>query len=608
MTTAYTSLLGLALPVTGELSGTWGDTVNNYITQYTDAAVAGTQTISGTQTAVTLSITNGGSLSQAGSGTTGSAQYQVINCTGAPASLLTITAPASSKTYVIVNTTSTSQSVKIVGVGPTTGVTIVSGEKAIVAWNGSDFVKVSSSLVSQLSGTLAVANGGTGLTTTPSNGQIDIGNGTGFTRAALTAGSGVSITNGAGSITIAATGSGGTVTSVGMTVPAFLSVTGSPITGSGTLAVSYSGTALPVANGGTGATSLTANNVLLGNGTSALQVVAPGTSGNVLTSNGTTWVSTTPSAGAAATPTSLGSVYGKTSSSDFNQFFGYSAGSAVTSGASNSFFGHSTGLYITTGTGNTAMGAIALYGANTSSASNTAIGPLALYGNGAQTVFNYTVAVGYSAGYSNAASDNTFLGTNAGYGVTSGAQNVIIGSGAANTGTILTTGSNNILVGYQATPSSATISNEVTIGNTSITSTRLRGMVQLNAAMFEQGTVSATAATGTINFDTLTQSVLYYTTNASGNWTLNIRGNSGTSLNSIMATGQSLTIAFLATQGSTAYYQTALNVDGSAVTPKWQGGTAPTSGNASSTDIYVITLIKTASATFTALASQTKFA
>ena len=81
MATSYTSLLGLALPVTGELSGTWGDTVNNYITQYTDASIAGTQTISGSQTAVTLSVTNGTSLSQAGSGATGSAQYQVINCT-----------------------------------------------------------------------------------------------------------------------------------------------------------------------------------------------------------------------------------------------------------------------------------------------------------------------------------------------------------------------------------------------------------------------------------------------------------------------------------------------------------------------------------------------
>jgi hypothetical protein len=145
MPTSYTSLLGLALPVTGELSGTWGDTVNDYITKYIDASVAGAQTISGSQTAVTLSTTNGSTLSQAGAGATGSAQYQIINCTGNPASLLTITAPATSKSYIIINGTSTSQSVKIVGAGPTTGVTVAAGDKALVAWNGSDFVRIGAS-------------------------------------------------------------------------------------------------------------------------------------------------------------------------------------------------------------------------------------------------------------------------------------------------------------------------------------------------------------------------------------------------------------------------------------------------------------------------------
>jgi len=172
MPTTYTSLLGMALPATGELNGTWGDTVNNYITGYVDASVAGTQTISGSQTAVTLSVTNGTSLSQVGSGSTGSAQYATINCTGNPASLLTITAPASSKTYTIINATSTSQSVKIVGAGPTTGVTIVSGEKATVVWNGSDFVKIASTVITNLTGTLGVANGGTGLTSGTSGGVL----------------------------------------------------------------------------------------------------------------------------------------------------------------------------------------------------------------------------------------------------------------------------------------------------------------------------------------------------------------------------------------------------------------------------------------------------
>lgn len=120
-------------------------------------------------------------------------------------------------------------------------------------------------------------------------------------------------------------------------------------------------------------------------------------------------------------------------------------------------------------------------------------------------------------------------------------------------------------------------------------------------------TVSATAATGTINFDITTQSVLYYTSNASANWTVNFRGSSGTSLNTIMDTGESMTVVFLVTQGSTAYYNSAVQVDGSSVTPKWQGGTAPSAGNASSIDAYSYTIVKTGSATFTVFAAQVQF-
>jgi hypothetical protein len=126
--------------------------------------------------------------------------------------------------------------------------------------------------------------------------------------------------------------------------------------------------------------------------------------------------------------------------------------------------------------------------------------------------------------------------------------------------------------------------------------------------IIETATVSATAATGTIAYDITTQSVLYYTTNASGNFTVNFRGSSGTSLDTIMATGESMSVTFLVTNGATAYYNSAVQVDGSSVTPKWQGGTAPSSGNASSIDSYTYVLIKTGTATFTVLAAQTKFA
>ena len=126
--------------------------------------------------------------------------------------------------------------------------------------------------------------------------------------------------------------------------------------------------------------------------------------------------------------------------------------------------------------------------------------------------------------------------------------------------------------------------------------------------ILEPATISATAATGTIAYDALTQSVLYYTSNASANWTVNFRGSSGTSLNTLMTTGQVITVAFLVTQGATAYYNSAVQVDGSSVTPKWQGGTAPAAGNASSIDVYTYTIVKTGSAAFTVFASQTKFA
>ena len=131
--------------------------------------------------------------------------------------------------------------------------------------------------------------------------------------------------------------------------------------------------------------------------------------------------------------------------------------------------------------------------------------------------------------------------------------------------------------------------------------------LKLSAAA-ETVTIAATAATGTVNFDVSTQSILYYTSNASANWTLNIRGSSSTTLNSIMATGQSVTVTHLVTQGGTAYYNSAVTVDGTSVTPKWSGGSAPSAGNTNSVDVYTYTIIKTGSGSFTVFASQTRYA
>lgn len=136
MTTAYTSLLGLALPVTGELSGTWGDVVNNSITNLLDSAIAGTTTIT-SDADVTLSTTTGAA---------NTSREAILLWTASGTATRTITAPAQSKVYVVINKTGSTQSIKLVGVGPTTGVTIIAGESAVCAWNGVDFIKTSSTV------------------------------------------------------------------------------------------------------------------------------------------------------------------------------------------------------------------------------------------------------------------------------------------------------------------------------------------------------------------------------------------------------------------------------------------------------------------------------
>jgi hypothetical protein len=315
------------------------------------------------------------------------------------------------------------------------------------------------------SAVLPIANGGTNATTAAnaltSLGAYPAANPSGFTSntGTVTSVSGTGTVSGltltgsittSGSLTLGGTlalTSGDVTTALGFTP--YNATNPSGYLSTVNLATNVTGT-LPVGNGGTGAATLTANNVLLGNGTSALQAVAPGAAGNVLSSNGTTWVSSTPASGVSL------------------------------------------------------------------SANNTWTGT------------------------------QTFAGT-----------------------------------------------------------TSVLGSVFTDVA--EVATVSATAATGTINYDVSTQSVLYYTSNASANWTLNLRFSSGTSLNTAMSTGQAVTVVHLVTQGATAYYNSVVTVDGAANTPKWQGGAAPTAGNASSIDVYTYTIVKTGSAAFTVFASQTQF-
>jgi len=247
--TNFSPLLGLALPTTGDLSGTWGTTVNDSITQLLDSAVAGTTTLSA-DADVTLSTTNGAA---------NQARNAVILWTASNgANTRNITAPAQSKAYVVIN--SGTGPIVIRGAGPTTGVTVAAGDKALVAWNGSDFVRVGASA------------GG-------ANTQVQFN----------------SSGNLAGSANL--TFDGTTLTANDL-IDSSLTAS-KPVFTNGSKNLVSTGT-LGADQGGTGATSLTLNNVVLGNGTSAVQFVAPGPSGNVLTSDGTTWTSATPAASGAS--------------------------------------------------------------------------------------------------------------------------------------------------------------------------------------------------------------------------------------------------------------------------------------------------------------------
>lgn len=220
MATNYTTLLGLALPTTGELDGTWGTTVNNSITELVEDAIAET---------ATADVTSGDwILTTTGSGAGNQARCAILIPYGTPGATKNIIAPAKSKAYYVINNSDASVVVKTSG---STGVTIPAGAKATVAYDKTpeveDFVE------------------------------------------------------------IAPTGTGGTVTSVNVVGGTTgLSPTGGPITSSGN--ITLAGT-LNVSSGGTGRTSLAANNVVLGNGTSQVQLVAPGSDGEVLMSNGSTW-------------------------------------------------------------------------------------------------------------------------------------------------------------------------------------------------------------------------------------------------------------------------------------------------------------------------------
>ena len=167
-----------------------------------------------------------------------------------------------------------------------------------------------------------------------------------------------------------------------------------------------------------------------------------------------------------------------------------------------------------------------------------------------------------------------------------------------------------VTVGGAATLGSAIVSGAALFNST----TEFKAGIDIQQVI-ETANVSAIViggdgtSAGNTTFDVLEGAVKYHTANVANNWTLNVRGNSTVMLDSVMSTGNTLSLSYIASQNATnTFYQTNMEIDGNAVTPKWQGNSAPTAGNADSLDVYSFTIIKTAANTYTVLGSQTQFA
>ena len=527
-------------------------------------------------------------------------------------------------------------STQVSGVGTVTSVD-VSGGLTGLSYNGGP---ITSSGTITASGTLGFDFGGTSATTavaafntlapTTTSGDMIYRTSTGNVRLPigssgqlLTASNGIpvwitSTTAGAGTVTSVDVSGGGT----GLTYSGGPVTSTGTITASGTLGTDFGGTSATTAIAAFNALAPTTTSGDLIYRTSTGNVrLAIGSSGQLLTASGGLPVWISPSSGGTV---NYVDVSGGGTGLSFNGGPITASGTITATGTLGIGFG-----------GTSATTAIAAFGAL---APTTTQGDLIYYFGTSNTRFPIgstgqvltvtstgaganlswaTPTVGGTVNYVDVSGGNTGLTFNGGPVTASGtitASGTLVvsagGTGASTlTGVLKGTGTTAITAATAGTDFvSPVVATNFTAQQTFAGATNILAAVFTNAA--EKVTVATSAATGTVNYDITSQSVLYYTGNSTANFIANFRGSSGNTLTSILATGQAVSAVWAVTMGTTAFYSTAVQIDGSTagVTLKWQGGAAPTAGNASSVDAYNYTIIKTASASFTVLAAQTQFA
>jgi len=512
MATSYTTFLGLALPVTGELSGTWGDTVNNYISNYIDAAVAGAQTVT---TDTTLTKTTGSSL-----GAT-SSQYAIIIASPASANI-TITAPAASKIYTIINTSGT-YTVTIRGAGPTTGVTLGVNEKAQVAWNGSDFVRIG-------------ASGGPGVFSSITNTGLTSGRLVYSAAGGLETDSANLTFNGT---TLTATGFAGPLNgTVGATVP----TTGVFTTTTAQAAATQDSVILQGRAGGTSSYGVTLTPTTL---TASRTLTLPDASGTILQS-GTT-VTTGQGGTGLTTFTSGGAVYATSTSALTTGTLPTTAGGTglttftagdlpyYASGTALSKLGIGTAGQVLTSTGtapqwSTLSGvAVTTFSAGTTgfTPSSATSGAVTLAGtlattNGGTGLISFTSGGAVYATSTSALTTGTLPTTAGGTGLTSFTANGVVyasSSSALTTGSVLTFDGGNLGVGTSSLFSGVTIADAANINNPARLNLRNNnsdggnriGIVTYNSNQLSisTGNESTGAANNTLALFSPTQSIFY---------------------------------------------------------------------------------------------------